>query len=277
MWEARGGADDLLQPHLLLSMETGTNPRPGGKPVDSSLHEDAVMALWNSISSSIRLRKSDAPPPADSPAEPPGPRLGALATAGETCPQSGWWKCREGGPGVDVQGGTIQWIRKGDRMPQALLLPRQTLWQRLRGLQPSIEPTQPTTWRLVDKRLRPRTPALVSLAPPGPVGAVDMQFDVAQTAVLGTSARTGEPCPASGWWRCGETNALDGTRWFPRGSALPAATFQVPAGVFGRSAGPEVIQRRSTWQLMRHAEAESVALPADGAPPTPPPGPSTLA
>jgi hypothetical protein len=248
-------------------METGTNPRPGGKPVDSSLHEDAVMALWDSISSSIRLRKSDAPPPADSPAAPPGPRLGALATAGETCPQSGWWKCREGGPGVDVQGGTVQWIRKGDRMPQALLLPRQTLWQKLRGLQPSIEPTQPTTWRLVDKRLRPRTPALVSLAPPGPVGAVYMPLDVARAVVLGTSARTGEPCPASGWWRCGETNALDGTRWFPRGSALPAATFQVPGGVFGRSAGPEVIQRRSTWQLMRHAEAESVALP---------PGPPTL-
>jgi hypothetical protein len=163
-------------------------------------------------------------------------------------------------------------------MPQALLLPRQTLWQKLRGLQPSIEPTQPTTWRLVDKRLRPRTPALVSLAPPGPVRTVpDLPVDVAQRAALGTSARTGDPCPASGWWRCEETNALDGTRWFPRGSALPAATFQVPVGVFGRSAGPEVIQRRSTWRLMRHAEAESVALLADGSPSALPPGPSTLA
>lgn len=278
MWEAAGVPDDLQRPSLLLNMETGTNPRPGGQPVDSSLHEDAVMALWDSISSSIRLRRSDAPPPADSPAPPPGPKLGALATAGETCPQSGWWKCREGGPGVDVQGGTVQWIRKGDRMPQALLLPRQTLWQKLRGLQPSIEPAQPTTWRLVDKRLRPRTPALVSLAPPGPVGSTeDSPLDAAQKVALGTSIRTGDPCPASGWWRCGETNALDGTRWFPRGSALPAATFQVPVGVFGRSAGPEVIQRRSTWQLMRHAEAESVALPADGAPAAPPPGPSTFA
>jgi hypothetical protein len=34
--------------------------------------------------------------------------------------------------------------------------------------------------------------------------------------------------------------------------------------MFGRSAGPEVIQRRSTWQLMRRAEAEFVALLADG-------------
>jgi hypothetical protein len=284
MWEAHGVEDDHLQPYLLLNMETGTNPRPGGAPVDSSLHEDAVLALWDSISSSIRLRKPGAPPAADPPPEPPAPKLGAQSTAGEICPQTGWWKCREGGPGVDVQGGAVQWIHKGDRMPQALLLPRQTLWQRLRGLQPSIEPSQPTTWRLVDKRLRPRTPILVTLAPPGPVGTVtDGPADPAPAVALGTNVRTGDACPASGWWRCGEIHALDGTRWFPRGSTLPAATFQVPVGVFGRSAGPEVIQRRSTWQLMRLAEAERVAQlavtadDAQGGTAPPPVGPSTLA
>lgn len=278
VWETKGIQDDPTRPFLSLELHGGLSTNPGGKPVDTSLHEDAVLDLWDRISSSIRFRKSDPPPPPNPLLQPSGPKLGALATAGETCPQSGWWKCREGGLGVDVQGGSVQWIRKGDRMPQALLLPRQTLWQKLRGLQPSIEPSQPTTWRLVDKRLRPRTPALVSLAPPGPVGSVaSPSGDAAQTVALGACARTGDPCPASGWWRCGETNALDGTRWFPRGSALPAATFQVPVGVFGRSAGPEVIQRRSTWQLMRHAEAESVALPAGGAPATPPPGPSTVA
>jgi hypothetical protein len=264
MWEAQGIEDDHLQPYLMLNMETGTNPLPGGKPVDSSLHEDAVMALWDSISSSIRLRKSEPPAPPNQAPEPPEPKLGALATAGEPCPQTGWWKCREGGPGVDVQGGAVQWIRKGDRMPQALLLPRQTLWQKLRGLQPSLEPSQPTTWKLVDKRLRPRTPTVVALAAPGPVTAVgEMPVDPGHGASVGTSVRTGEVCPASGWWRCGERHALDGTRWFPRGSTLPPATLQVPAGMFGRSAAPEVIQRRSTWQLMRHAEAERVALLAD--------------
>lgn len=62
MWEAAGVPGDLLQPSLLLNMEMGTNPRPGGKPVDSSLHEDAVLALWDSISSSIRVRRPDARP-----------------------------------------------------------------------------------------------------------------------------------------------------------------------------------------------------------------------
>jgi hypothetical protein len=264
VWEAQGVQDDPQQPFLSMELQGGISPRSGGKPVDTSLHEDAVLALWDSLSSSIRLRKSEPPPPADPPPEPPEPKLGALATAGEPCPQTGWWKCREGGPGVDVQGGTVQWIRKDDRMPQALLLPRQTLWQKLRGLQPSIEPDQPTTWKLVDKRLRPRTPALVALAAPGPVTDVgEVSANAGQAVAVGAGVRTGEVCPASGWWRCGEAHALDGTRWFPRGSTLPPATLQVPGGMFGRSAGPAVIQRRSTWHLMRHAEAERVAL-ADG-------------
>jgi hypothetical protein len=164
-------------------------------------------------------------------------------------------------------------------MPQALLLPRQTLWQKLRGLQPSIEPDQPATWKLVDKRLRPRTPALVTLAAAGPVTVIDeVPVDAAQAVALGTHVRTGEVCPASGWWRCGEAHALDGTRWFPRGCTLPAATLQVSTGMFGRASKPDVIQRRSTWQLMRHAEAERVALAnASAQGRSGPAGPSTRA
>jgi len=65
MWEAAGVPDDPLRPSLLLNMETGTNPSPGGEPVESSLHQDAVLALWDRISSSIRLRKPDSPPARD--------------------------------------------------------------------------------------------------------------------------------------------------------------------------------------------------------------------
>ena len=61
MWEALGVENDHLRPYLLLNMETGTNPRPGGEPVDSSLHQDAVLALWDRISSSIRLRAAARP------------------------------------------------------------------------------------------------------------------------------------------------------------------------------------------------------------------------
>jgi hypothetical protein len=76
----------------------------------------------------------------------------------------------------------------------------------------------------------------------------------------GAYAKTGEPCPASGWWRCEESQALDGTRWFAQGSLLPAATFKVSAGAFGRGSGvPAVIQRRSSWKLVRIAQSPLAA------------------
>jgi hypothetical protein len=58
-WEARGVKEDPLQPYLSLELQTGVSAHPGGKPVDTSLHEDALLALWDNIASSIRLRKAD--------------------------------------------------------------------------------------------------------------------------------------------------------------------------------------------------------------------------
>jgi hypothetical protein len=170
----------------------------------------------------------------------------------------------------------VQYLRKGERLPQALLLPRQSLWQKVKGIQPSIESAQPTAWKLVDKRQRPRTSAGVPLAQPG-VPATGLELDAGRGGAVatGTYVRTGELCPASGWWRCDEPHALDGARWFARSSVLPVATFQVPTGVFTRPGGPEFIQRRSGWQLVRQAEAPAAAQealePAAGLPPLEPP------
>jgi hypothetical protein len=260
IWEAKGIDGDTLQPFLSMELQGGISPRAGGKPVDTSLHEDAILTLWDNISSSIRVRKSGPPPGKVSDVEPPGPKLGATMRAGEICSWTGWWRCNEGGAGIAVHGGQVQYVRKGERMPQALLLPHQTLWQKVRGIQPSIEPTQPTAWTLVDKRQRPRGSNAVALASAVmPSSGLEQIAGDRSTVALGAYVRTGDACPASGWWRCEEPHALDGTRWFTQGSLLPAATFQVPSGVFAKSSGPEVIQRRSAWQLMRHAEAPTMA------------------
>jgi hypothetical protein len=55
-WEMGGDEDDVYAPLLTLELETGRNPRPGGKPVQSSLSEAALLELWDKISSSIRVR-----------------------------------------------------------------------------------------------------------------------------------------------------------------------------------------------------------------------------
>ncbi|GAB3421317.1 T6SS immunity protein Tli4 family protein [Massilia agilis] len=57
-WEMAGNETDVHAPFLHLEMETGRNPRAGGKPVQSSLAQDSVLELWDAISSSIRLRPS---------------------------------------------------------------------------------------------------------------------------------------------------------------------------------------------------------------------------
>jgi hypothetical protein len=260
-WEMVGTETNVLAPFIHLEMETGRNPNAGGKPVQSSLSQAAVLALWDQISSSVRLRPSE--PPKRAGVVPPVSPIGAYASAGEVCPQTGWWQCSEGGNRIGVLGGQRQYLKKGQRIPQALLLPPQTLWEKVRGIQPSYESAIPTSWKLVDKRSKPRKPPQVELAQATVVPQADARSSTGVAALaaepmvpLGTYVKTGTSCPASGWWCCEESNALDGTRWFTQGSLLPAATFKVPPGAFSQSRGaPEVIQRRSSWQLVRYAQA----------------------
>lgn len=252
-WEVLGIQDDVFVPALGLKMLTG---RSNEGPVPSSLSQGAALDLWDKIVSSIRVRPTVAP----AAREPEPTPLGSYAMAGDTCIQTGWWECNNGGGGNKVLGGQRQYIRQGERMPQALLLPPQTLWERARGLQSSYESKSPTPWRLADRRARRRrdTPdtqldqAKVDIA----ASTTAAPVDVADRLSVGAYAITGTPCPASGWWHCQESGAVDGTRWFARGSLLPAATFVVPARVFGRgSATPKVTQRRGIWQLVRLADA----------------------
>jgi hypothetical protein len=251
-WEVIGTADDVMMPHLSFTMDTGKGAHG---PVPSSLSEGAAIELWDKISSSIRIRPAAV---LREQAQEITTPIGAFAWAGERCPQSGWWECSDGGNGIGVLGGERQHIRQGERMPQALLLPPKALWQKMRGLQPSFQSKTRTAWRLVDKRLRSRTVPphpLVKATVISPVANLIPCVIEAAGAAVGSLAATGAPCPASGWWRCEDSNAMDGTRWFARGNLLPPATFVVPPSVFGRSANRTAsFERRSAWRLMRLAD-----------------------
>lgn len=272
-WEVNGTEDNALVPHLVLKMNTGKGDRG---PVPSSLSQGAAMALWEHISSSVRLRPIA--PTKVAKAETPTVPLGSIAEAGERCPQSGWWLCGEASSGMNVLGGQRQYLCKGQKMPQALLLPPQTLWQRIRGLQSSYEVDTRTAWKLVDKRERDRNVPTLPLAQATLAAQASgnqlngkLLSGAEPSVAIGCIAKTGMQCPASGWWRCEESQALDGTRWFAVGSLLPAATFEVPSASFGRALGrAQAIQRRSVWQLVRHAGAsgnEALSPPSDLEPP----------
>lgn len=256
-WEMAGKQEDVHAPLLTLELDAGTNPVSGGKPVQSTLSEEALFDLWERIAGSIRLR----------PAEPERAptlvkdslALGASVHAGEVCPQSGWWQCRDGNAELGVLGGQRQYVRQGQRMPQALLLPQQTMWQRLRGVQPSYESANPTLWTLQDKRLGARSPhtSVRQAVLPGVQAALAVEASArAQLQTpIGSVAQTGAACPASGWWRCEDGNALDGTRWFAAGSLLPAATFVTQVQRRGMPHA-EHLHRRSAWTLVRHADSD---------------------
>jgi hypothetical protein len=255
-WEVGGTEQNVFLPSLHLEMSTGHSVHAGGDPVPSAFGETALLDLWDKISSSIRVRPTSSPPQARGDPTPAAPQIGDLASAGEVCPETGWWRCNDGGNGVGVLGGQRQFLRKGERVPQALLLPPQTLWEKIRGLQPSYEDNRPTAWTLIDRRGKARMSPAVQLASAAPaVGGANVPGaeTTGAPAKVGSFVRTGIPSPASGWWRCEESEALDGTRWFSEGALLPAATFQVTSQPGIKRDRTQTIQRRSLWQLVRLA------------------------
>ncbi len=256
-WETPGTEDDVLHPFVSLELQTGISPRAGGEPVQSTLSEESLADLWRRMSSSLRLRPVEQPAAMADADRQLGLALGAVAWAGTPCRQSGWWQCGEAAADVGVFGGERQFLREGAVMPQALLLPKPSVWQKVRGLQPSYEATTPTSWRLADKRALGRRHADVALLQPT-VGMAPP--DGAARAVPGRIARSGETCPASGWWRCLDAQALDETRWFASGVALPPATYRLTgSGARRRGANDQLIARQAGWQLMRVAGASALA------------------
>jgi len=248
-WETQGTDNDPMRPFVSLELQTGIGPRAGGEPVQSTLSEATLAELWRQMSSSLRLRPVEQPAANGEAELRLGLALGTLAWAGEPCRQSGWWQCGEADAQVGVLGGERQFLREGALMPQALLLPRPSVWQKVRGLQPSYESATPTSWRLADKRVQGRASANVALAQPAPIAAAPPADGA---AAPGRVARSGEPCPASGWWRCLDAQALDATRWFAAGTALPPATCRLAGGGLKRRPGDEqLIARQAGWQLMR--------------------------
>jgi hypothetical protein len=154
-WEVNGTSDNVFVPYMHLEMSTGHPVNAGARPVISFLGEEALVQLWDRISSSIRIRPTSAPTQAER-EPPPGAKPGDTASAGDVCPRTGWWQCEDGGVGAGMAGGRRQFLTKGQRMPQALLLQPQTWWEKLRGVQSSYRLGHPSAWTLVDRRSKAR-------------------------------------------------------------------------------------------------------------------------
>ncbi|MEH6435667.1 T6SS immunity protein Tli4 family protein [Massilia sp. DD77] len=136
MWVGLGKMRDVLAPSVTLELHTGRG-RPG-EPRNSSLSDEAVLQLWDRISSSLRIRPTS--PTAAVAAVP----LGELVPTGSPCPQTGYWECVESG---EVEGDPRRFFKKDEQMSHATVRAESSLWQKFRGDQPVRRLR--TTWKLV--------------------------------------------------------------------------------------------------------------------------------
>lgn len=275
MWESlRNDKTSVFTPSLVFELSTGHGQ--SGEPVSSSLRDDAAIALWDRMLSSLRLR------PTNNAAAPvvPGPgtaKLGSSAMAGSVCPQNGWWRCSDGDDRTGVSGGRLQYLRAGETVPQALLLPPATYWQKLRGEQPSFQSKIPSSWKLIDRRSvrRGKTSTLVARAgasqSPTPGMTVECHSDVIDQQArspIGAELSSGAICFASGWWQCLEPGAFDSVRWFASGAVLPHATKPVSLTLLEKVKGvPDFVRVTAAWRLVRFADCETPASKQGGVTP----------
>lgn len=140
----QGVPSDPYKPYADIRMQTGVDDNVAGA-TKASLTDEEALEVWDRITSTIRVRPTNAASTQAAKTE-PGPRrpLGELAATGRTCPQTGWWA-----PDVvpDKNGGGSQHIKAGDIMPHATTSGEPSLWQKLKGERPSARVA--TVWKLV--------------------------------------------------------------------------------------------------------------------------------
>lgn len=152
---SQGAPNDPYLPLLELELRTGVkgNQVGGVKP---SLTDEEAVAVWDHITTSIRVR-----PVKEMPEAPAGAAVGAIALSGTRCPQSGWWHCADGSDTIRIQGGARKYFKEGKILPQAVLVGQPTLWQKIRSEKPIFCLENPTVWTLVKTDVAPTVSAPV--------------------------------------------------------------------------------------------------------------------
>lgn len=138
----KGVPSDPYKPYLDIRMQTGVDDNVAGA-TKATLTDEEAVAVWDRITSTIRVRPTSTAPAKTADAGPRRP-LGELAATGRTCPQTGWWASDDA---PDKNGGGSQHVKAGDIMPHAITLGKPSLWQKLKGEIPSYRTA--TVWKLV--------------------------------------------------------------------------------------------------------------------------------
>lgn len=139
-----GVPHDPYRPYADIQFQTGVANNAAGA-TKASLTDEEAIAVWDKITSTIRVRPTSATPVKSAGTNPhPQIPLGELAATGRTCPQTGWWEADDLGA---TEGDRRRHFNAGDRMPHVVSLGEPSIWQKLKGERPSYRTA--TVWKLV--------------------------------------------------------------------------------------------------------------------------------
>lgn len=184
-----GVPHDAYKPYASIQLRTGVARNAAGA-AKASLTDEEAIALWDRITSTIRVRPTSATPVKTAGSSPqPHLPLGELAATGRICPQTGWWDSDQSG---EIQGKRRQHIQAGVRMPHVVSLGEPSLWQKLKGERPSHRVA--TMWKLVSHDDAP-VRAAVAVRTPATERSSPADHPSSDIAVGTTEVKPGEATP----------------------------------------------------------------------------------
>ncbi|MBS0426696.1 MAG: hypothetical protein JSR41_05355 [Proteobacteria bacterium] len=137
-----GVPGDELKPRADIRLSSGVKENQAGA-IKPSITDDEALAIWERITSSIRVRPtSTSVPRKTSDSSPVAPAGSLKAATGELCPATGEWEC------IDHGQAQRRHIRIGQVMPQGVFAAPQNTWQKLRGEASTY--VVHTVWTLLD-------------------------------------------------------------------------------------------------------------------------------
>lgn len=136
----KGVVGDSYKPYADIRMQTGVADNLAGA-VKPTLTDEEAVAVWDAITSTIRVRPTTTKASAQQTLRKP---LGERLVSGRTCSQTGWWQAAEPAAAHALPRRRIE---AGATMPMAVVAGKPTLWDKLKGEQPRQQVA--AVWQLV--------------------------------------------------------------------------------------------------------------------------------
>ena len=138
-----GVPHDVFRPYADVKFQTGVADNAAGA-TRASLTDEEAIAVWDKITSTIRVRPTRVTAANTVANQKPRLPLGELAATGRTCPQTGLWDSGE--PSATI-GTRRRYIKSGETMPHVVVPGEPSLWQKIKGDRPTHRLA--AVWKLV--------------------------------------------------------------------------------------------------------------------------------